>query len=190
MKDLHFEDLLFEQEQYKDGKLTGGEYTACVFVQCDFSGCNFADSDFIDCSFRDCNLSLVQLNDAGLKGCTFTGCKMTGVDYSVCSSFLFAVNFDRCILDYSSFFQRKMRKTMFSGCSVKEVDFEEADLAGSAFKDCDLFNATCVHTILEKVDFRSAVNFNLDPELNKIKKARFSYAGLGGLLGKYGIDIA
>ena len=43
--------------------------------------------------------------------------------------------------------------------------------------------------MLEKADFRGAFNYSLDPELNRIKGARFSPAGLAGLLGKYGIRI-
>jgi hypothetical protein len=42
---------------------------------------------------------------------------------------------------------------------------------------------------LEKVDFRTAVNYAFDPNSNKIKKAKFSLMGLAGLLSKYDIDI-
>ena len=42
----------------------------------------------------------------------------------------------------------------------------------------------------EKKDFRTAVNYSIDPEKNKIKKAWFSAAGIAGLLDKYDIDIA
>ena len=43
--------------------------------------------------------------------------------------------------------------------------------------------------MLEKADFRGAINYSIDPELNQLKGASFSTAGLGGLLGKYGIRI-
>ena len=42
---------------------------------------------------------------------------------------------------------------------------------------------------MEKTDFRSAFNYFIDPEINKIKKAMFSLAGVKGLLGKYDIKI-
>jgi len=32
-------------------------------------------------------------------------------------------------------------------------------------------------------------NYSIDPELNKIKKARFSTQGIAGLLDKYDIEI-
>ena len=33
------------------------------------------------------------------------------------------------------------------------------------------------------------VNFGIDPELNQLKKAKFSIVGIPGLLNKYGIEI-
>ena len=44
-------------------------------------------------------------------------------------------------------------------------------------------------TILEKADFRTAYNFSIDPENNRMKKARFSSIGIQGLLYKYDIVI-
>jgi hypothetical protein len=42
---------------------------------------------------------------------------------------------------------------------------------------------------LKKADLRTAYNYHIDPESNKLKKAKFSLQGLPGLLDKYGIDI-
>jgi hypothetical protein len=42
---------------------------------------------------------------------------------------------------------------------------------------------------LEKADFRSAFNFSIDPEMNRMKKAKFSRTGVFGLLHKYNIEI-
>ena len=82
-----------------------------------------------------------------------------------------------------------MKKTNFIDCSIKEVDFAETDLSMAIFKNCDLLNTSFMRTNLEKTDFRSAVNYSFDPELNKIKKAKFSSEGISGLLMKYNIDI-
>jgi len=45
------------------------------------------------------------------------------------------------------------------------------------------------NTILEKADFRTSFNYSIDPEKNRIRKARFSLAGISGLLDKYDIEI-
>ncbi len=70
-----------------------------------------------------------------------------------------------------------------------EVDFTEADLSSAVFDNCDLTRSIFENTILEKADFRTSRNYSFDPDLNKIKKAKFSYPGILGLLGKYDIEI-
>jgi uncharacterized protein YjbI with pentapeptide repeats len=72
---------------------------------------------------------------------------------------------------------------------MHEVDFSESDLSNATFDNCDLLTATFDRTVLEKADFRTAYNYAIDPENNRIKKARFSTAGLAGLLFKYDLDI-
>ena len=44
-------------------------------------------------------------------------------------------------------------------------------------------------TILEKADFRTAKNYSIDPEQNRLKKAKFSLSGVVGLLRKYDIVV-
>ncbi len=82
-----------------------------------------------------------------------------------------------------------MVKTPFIGCSMKEMQFENVDLSQALFKDCNLMESSFVNTILEKADFRTASYYNIDPEVNRMKKAKFSHSGIAGLLGKYGLDI-
>jgi uncharacterized protein YjbI with pentapeptide repeats len=72
---------------------------------------------------------------------------------------------------------------------LQEADFSECELNSAIFDNCDLFNATFDQTNLEKADFRTAMNFRIDPERNKLKKARFSKSHLSGLLEKYDILI-
>ena len=45
------------------------------------------------------------------------------------------------------------------------------------------------NTILEKSDFRTSYNYAMNPEINSIKKAKFSLQGIPGLLGKYNIEV-
>jgi uncharacterized protein YjbI with pentapeptide repeats len=57
------------------------------------------------------------------------------------------------------------------------------------FDNCDLTGAVFDHTNIEKADFRTSYNYTIDPEINRIKKAKFSILGVSGLLDKYDIDI-
>ena len=83
----------------------------------------------------------------------------------------------------------KLHKIEFTKCEMFEVDFGSADLTGSLFSDCDLRNAVFDNTNLTKCDFRKANNYIIDPENNKISKAKFSFLGIPGLLNKYDIEI-
>ena len=185
---LH-EEKTFGNVDYSEKKLAKTAFIDCTFTGCNFSKSNISNSDFMDCHFRDCNFSLAVMENTGLKNSRFTGCKLIGVDFSKCSDFLFSVYFENCPLDYCSFFRKKMKKTLFHDCSIKEADFTETDLSQAIFKNCDLLNTVFVQTHLEKTDFRTARNYAFDPEQNKIKKAKFSIAGVTGLLAKYNIDI-
>jgi uncharacterized protein YjbI with pentapeptide repeats len=45
------------------------------------------------------------------------------------------------------------------------------------------------HTILEKADLRTAYHYSIHPDINRIKKAKFSMANIIGLLDKYDIEV-
>lgn len=189
MEKVAHEDKKFENIDYSEKKLANREFTSCHFTNCNFTKSDLSNNDFVDCTFNNCNFSLTQLQGAGLKNVQFLACKLVGVAFYSCGTFLFSVNFQDCRLDYSSFVQMKIKKTQFVNCSLKDVDFTEADLSMASFKNCDLLNAAFMRTNLEKADFRDAYNYGFDPELNRIKKAKFSAVGALGLLGKYNIEI-
>ncbi|NML36630.1 pentapeptide repeat-containing protein [Chitinophaga sp. G-6-1-13] len=179
----------FSDVNYAGRRLENREFVQCEFIDCDFSKSDLRDNSFEDCHFKQCNFSMVILNGAGFRDARFTGCKMLGVDFTQCNRFMFSFSFYECILDYSTFLGTRLRKTLFHDCSLKEVDFSEADLTSADFKNSDLTMARFSNTILEKADFRNAQNFGIDPDFNKMKKARFSALNLSGLLYKYNLDI-
>jgi uncharacterized protein YjbI with pentapeptide repeats len=129
------------------------------------------------------------MKGTGLKDVKISKCKLLGVLFSDCSEFLFSVDFADCQLDLASFYKMKLRSRTFKNCSLVEVDFTEANLFGVMFDNCDLSGSTFDHSLLEKADFRTSYNYSIDPELNRIRKAKFSISGLPGLLAKYDIDV-
>ena len=72
---------------------------------------------------------------------------------------------------------------------LEEVDFSETELTSAQFTDCDLRSAMFDQTNLEKVDFTTSFNYSIDPEANRIRKAKFSKEGVMGLLAKYDIIV-
>ncbi len=167
-----------------------GEYEQCTFINCDLSQADLSDTKFIDCTFSGCNLSLARFkNTTFFQSVQFRDCKMLGLRFDQCSRFGFAIAVEQCNLSSASFYQLKLGKIVFKNVQLHEADFTECDLSGAVFDHCDLAGATFEQTILEKADFRTAFNFSIDPATNRIKKARFSLAGLPGLLGRYDIEI-
>jgi uncharacterized protein YjbI with pentapeptide repeats len=69
------------------------------------------------------------------------------------------------------------------------VDFTEANASDIAFNNCTFHEAIFENTNLLKSDLSRAEGFNIDPEINKIKGARFSASNLSGLLYKYDLKI-
>ena len=57
------------------------------------------------------------------------------------------------------------------------------------FDETDLKSAVFNRTNLQAANFLTAFNYSIDPEMNNIRKAKFSTQGIHGLLAKYDIKI-
>lgn len=189
MAGTYIQDEVFERTDFTQISLTKGEYDGCIFNGCNFSEYDLSEFNFINCEFNDCNLSLAKLNKTAFQEVRFSGCKLLGLQFDTCSDFSLSFSFDNCLLNHSVFYKKKIKHTSFRNSQLKETDFSECDLSNSIFDNCDLSGATFDFTNLEKADFRTAHNFSIDPENNRIKKAKFSLAGLPALLSKYDLSI-
>jgi fluoroquinolone resistance protein len=182
-------DTTFDQKDFRQIALSKGEYEYCKFNNCDFSDSDLSGIKFFKCSFTTCNLSNAKLAKTALKEIKFKDSKMLGLRFDLCDKFGMDIHVDNCTLNYSSFYQTKLRKTTFRNTVLHEADFTECDLSNSVFDNCDLTGTRFENSILEKTDFRTAYNYSIDPEINRVKKARFSHLGIAGLLDKYDIEI-
>jgi fluoroquinolone resistance protein len=165
------------------------EYEGATFAQCDFTEADLAGVGFTDCTFTDCNFSLAKLHKTAFRQVKFGGCKLVGLPFEHCHQFLLAFSFERCLLDYASFARLKIRQTRFVNCSLLEADFAGTDLNGADFAHSNLDRAIFAGTLLEGADFTTAHHFQIDPSQNRMEKARFSVAGLAGLLAHHGLEI-
>lgn len=185
----YFEDEVFERVNYSTEILAKGEYERCRFLNCDFQNADIASVKFSECIFESCNLSMAELSDTAFRDIEFKDCKMLGLRFDTCNQFGLIVRFFNCTLNHSSFYKMKLKKTIFRNSHLLETDFADCDLTEAVFERCDLSGTVFVNSNIEKADFRTAVNYSIDLELNKHKKAKFSYAGIEGLLAKYDIQI-
>jgi len=74
-------------------------------------------------------------------------------------------------------------------CKAHEVDFRETDLSHANLAYTDFHKSLFIHTKLNSADFTEAVNYNIDIELNEIKKSKFSFPEVVSLLNSLEIDI-
>ncbi len=189
MIEKYTQNKTFKQLDFSEIQISGYEFDDCQFINCNFSDCDMSSTDFMDCKFDSCNFMMAKTLNTGFKEVSFKGCKLVGIDFSYCNNFLFQVDFDSCQLDYAIFTKKNMKKTRFVNCSVKEADFSRTNLMEAVFEDTDLSDSLFSNSNLEKSDFRTASNFTIDPENNRIKGAIFSAYALSGLLRKYAIKI-
>jgi len=124
-----------------------------------------------------------------LRDVTFRNCKLLGLQFSNCKEFLFSVNFSDCQLELASFYKMEMVGTSFLNCQLQEADFTETNLTSANFDGSDLSKAIFDRTNLEKADFRMAQGFVIDPEQNRVRKAKFSKENVIGLLYGFGVKV-
>ena len=183
------EDQIFDKIDFTQKLLPIGDYEYCTFKNCNFSGTDLSGTRFLECVFDGCNISLAKLVKTSFKDIKFKDCKLAGLLFEDCDTFNFSVSFATCILNHSSFYAMKLKKTVCKKSELHEVDFTDADLSSSVFTDCDFLRATFNNTNLEKADFRTSFHYSIDVEKNRIKKAKFSLSAITGLLDKYDIEI-
>lgn len=189
MTEESYFDRIFESLDYSDKEFCGMEFESCTFKECNFSDSNLTNNEFADCQFLTCNMSMVNLNNTSLKNVDFINCKLTGVDFGCCNDFLFSVTFTTCLLDYSVFLKNALKKSTFENCMIHEANVTESDLSGALFRNCDLLNTVFIWNNMTGADFTTAYNYSIDPAINRIQKAKFSYPGVMGLLDQYDIIV-
>jgi fluoroquinolone resistance protein len=186
----YFENRSFENIDFSKEPLVIADYEECTFSRCDFTETQLNNFAFIQCTFTGCNLSNAKVEGTGFRDVKFIGCKLIGIDFSVSNSSMISLYFEDCIMDYVSLARLHLKKTEFHNCSLIRAFFDDADLSSSVFIRCNLKNAVFGKTNLEKADLSTSYNYSIDPENNRIKKAKFSVPGLPGLLVKYDIIIS
>ena len=189
MTDNYFDSEIFSKVDYRQQNIHKGEYDNCTFKYCNFENVHVTNIQFIECEFIECNFSNAIVKNTAFKDVQFVNCKLMGVKFNECDPFLLQLNFKDCQLNFASFYQLKIPNTNFTNCSLEEVDFTEANFTGAVFDNCSFKNAIFESTNLEKSDFRTATSYDIDPEKNALKAAKFSKDSLEGLLLKYKIVI-
>jgi uncharacterized protein YjbI with pentapeptide repeats len=186
---MEFYNQTFDQATNLPTQWAYQDFEQCIFNKLDLSNVVFANANFTNCRFENCHLSKVSLNNTKLDDVTFLGCNLTHVDFSLANTFGLRIAFQECKLDYTLFLNRNLKETHFHECSLKEAHFIKCELTGAIIKTCNLELTKFAENNLTGVDFSTSYNIQMDPDDNKLRKAKFSLYNLPGLLTKHGIVI-
>ena len=183
----YFEDEEFDQKHFE--QLKGN----IEFLGCSFQGVNIPEQSlrgfkFIECEFKNCNLSNVGVTGATFRDYNFSETKLVGVNWTTVNNFS-DIQFESCILDYSVFQELNLTAIKAEKSSLKEVDFSGANLSKGSFVDSDFNGSNFNRANLEGSDFRRAINYLINPNESKIKKAKFSAPEVMNLLKSFEIKI-
>ena len=183
-----------EEQRVKSIDFTGKDLSSSSFVNCIFENCNFTSSIwnnaiFSNCSFNTCNLSLLKLENCRLQHILFTDCKIVGAEFYKCEKRFFFINSKNCLILYSNFSDLNMKRASFQQSKIKESFFTATCLSEADFTHTDLQGTIFHQSDLSKADFRNAINYIIDPQTNKVKKGKFSFPEVTGLLHGFEIEI-
>lgn len=162
-------------------------YSECVFKRCDLSSADLSKKRFFHCRFEGCNLTAVKLELTRLQEVTFYECKCMGVDFTLCDPQFLHLNFDHCQLRGCNFTEMPLKRIRLTGCQVRECHFVQSDMREGVFTESNFEGSLFHKTRLEKADFREAISYQINPENNPLKGAKFSKLEALSLLEGFGI---
>lgn len=176
-------------EDFSGKFLADSSFTNCTFHNCNFSGAQLRGVKFCTCTFTGCNFSLTKVDGCRFQDVQFIDCKIVGAEFYKCEKTFFSASFQKSLLQYCNFSDLNMKNSLFKGSKLKECYFTNSCLLGANFADVDLSGTVFHDSDLSKADFSSAINYDIDPRTNKIKKAKFSLPEALGLLRGFDVII-
>jgi fluoroquinolone resistance protein len=187
-------DDLIEGRAFRDLDFRGSEISEKVFRDCTFTNVIFAEARLRECRFEDCVVGLsdwtmTKVYGTAMRGVKFEGSKLMGIDWSDGHRSLDAT-FKECVLDYCSFVQIDLRKSVFKDCRMLEVNFTEANLTEADFSGSNLDRCQFHQTNLSRANLAGATNVRLNPTENKVKGATISLDAAIGVVTAMGIHVS
>lgn len=191
--DNHYSNQRFIDLDCQHHEIQNSRFENCSFINCILDNSQIKKCTFLECDFKSCSINLVKLTGSSFMDTEFKDCKMQGINwteitfpYVILTSPVF---FNTCDISYSSFYELKLPGISILECKAHDADFRSADLSNSDLSGTDFQNAEFNHTNLKDADFRSSVNYRLDPTSNNIINARFSLPEVISLLAAFKIKI-
>jgi len=184
----YYEDTAFTSLSLPDASLTDIEFFRCRFDSCQFLRTVFCRCRFEACVFQKCDLSLLQVTDCRFVDAKFVKSKMLGIDWTRAAKPL-AIALHGCNVSHSVFVELHLPKLEMTECVAREVDFTGVHLTKANLSRTDFLGSRFIHTDLSCADFSQAVNYSIDPTVNRVKKAVFTLPEAMSLLSAFDIIL-
>lgn len=177
----------------KESLIENSRFEQCVFINCNFEGALIKQCKFVECSFKSCSLNLVKLTGSSFVETEFADCKMRGINWTE-TRFPYItvdspINFHQCDISYSSFYELKLPGIVIVESKAYDVDFRSADLSSADLSGTDFDKAHFHKTNIKCADFRSSINYFIDPTNNFVDNGLFSLPEVINLLKSFKIKI-
>lgn len=92
-------------------------------------------------------------------------------------------------VEFCQFEELELPNLEATDSQILNCDFYNTNLEGANFGKSDFKQSMFENCNLQKVAFDGAVNYEIDPDKNRIKGASFSYPEVLSLLQKYKINV-
>ena len=151
------------------------------------------NAEFEDCMFDHCNFSGVvfsftTMKDAWLLNSAFRSMTWGGLQ-GKSGAFQPFGKIKNCAFRYNDFSGMALNGFDWTGAELQQCTFDDTRLAGASFYGVRLGGTRFTRCDLQKADLRTAEEYAIDLETNKLKGARFSFPDVVRLLDGTGIVI-
>ena len=173
--------------------LENAEFEDCVFDHCRWVGTRVQNCRFNACTFDHCNFSGVvfsftTMKDAWLLNSAFRSMAWGGLQ-GKSGVFQPFGKIKNCAFRYNDFSGMALNGFDWTGAELQQCTFDDTRLAGASFYGVRLGGTRFTRCDLQKADLRTAEEYAIDLETNKLKGARFSFPDVVRLLDGTGIVI-
>ena len=174
---------------YDPGELLeNAEFEDCVFDHCRWLGTRVQNCRFNACTFDHCNFSGVvfsftTMKDAWLLNSAFRSMAWGGLQ-GKSGVFQPFGKIKNCAFRYNDFSGMALNGFDWTGAELQQCTFDDTRLAGASFYGVRLGRTRFTRCDLQKADLRTAEEYAIDLETNKLKGARFSFPDVVRLLEK------
>ena len=186
---IHFDGALFRDANLTGAILSMSNITNTTFERCEMAEKMdmFFETTFDNASFIECDLRKNSFIDAKISGCSFAGSDLTESNFV--NPEMTAANFSKANLSSVNFVNAQGSDTKFDGAMMKNVrfysesslrnaNFQHADLSEANLMGCNLQNAKFAESTLSKTEFGGADLTNADLNKANAVQAQFANANL------------